>query len=156
MHSRWRFALIGIALVVAVASAVVLSRGDTFLTAPRVVPAANGSKLAVVSSAPMRTVSRIKVPEGFEKSSHSVAFRPYGWAPEGLGGERMVVRISTWESMGSVPESLKDLSGQNALFFMSEYEGAPVIGGSFEGRVDVRETEPGRGTLWLIDVKPTR
>jgi len=105
----------------------------------------------------MRTISQLKVPEGFEPSRFEVTFEPYGWAPEGPEGKRLAVMIAEWTPSEGTPSDLKDLDGQNALFSMAAYRGPALdAGGDYSGIVEVRAKEPGRGTLYLVRAVQTR
>jgi len=116
-----------------------------------------GAELAVVRSAPTKTISRLKVPDDFTPTRFELKFQPYGWAPEGSEGKRLVARITVWEPSAGAPVDIKDLTGQNALFSVESYEGQPIsAGGTYEGSVEVRASDDGRGTLNLISAKAAR
>jgi len=110
-----------------------------------------------ICSAPTRTIAQLKVPNDFRPTRFKLTFQPYGWAPDGSEGKRLAVIISAWEPTAGASKDVKDLTNVNALLSMASYQGSPIAtGGRYEGTVEVRATEPGRGTLYLMSVNPTR
>lgn len=113
-----------------------------------------GSRLASVTSAPPKTLNRIKMPEGVKTAQYVVSFEPYGWAPDGPEGRRMVVMISSAQSRS---DAMPDIAGKNLLLAMASYKGEQLDkGGKFEGTVEVRPDSEGRGAFFLIDSQPAR
>ncbi|HSV92291.1 MAG TPA: hypothetical protein VLH81_04410 [Desulfobacterales bacterium] len=83
-----------------------------------------------------------------------VTFEPYGWGPGGQEGGRLVIRII--EAVpGAGTEGITDPTGRNALVHVAQPSADAVTGGGrYEARLAVREVEPGRGELYLEEIRP--
>ncbi|NTU71813.1 MAG: hypothetical protein HGB10_08350 [Coriobacteriia bacterium] len=112
-----------------------------------------GSTLTTVTSAPEMTVSELKVPDGFKTTTASLKFEPYGTAPKGTAGERIVVRVLSWDA--GKTEGVKDLTGANVLMYVASEESAPDKGGRYEGTVEMRVLDSGRAGLFLQSAHST-
>jgi hypothetical protein len=113
--------------------------------------APTGSRLTTVPTAPPKTLGTLLLPEGVTEARVNVIFEVYGWAPDGSdGARRLVVSVLDSKPIGG-NQNLQDLKGQNAVFSLGTYVGLPVIdGGRYEGAVDVRLDDGGRGLMYLV------
>jgi hypothetical protein len=124
-------------------------------TGRAVVPvAAEGSELASVPTAPHKTLSRVMMPDGVKSGTYTLKFQPYGWAPSGPEGPRLVVYVT--QSKSSIAD-LTDLTDRNMLLITGSSDGEPIkTGGNYEGVVEIRADAEGRGSFYLISSKTLR
>ncbi|MEN6430236.1 MAG: hypothetical protein ABFC80_05245 [Coriobacteriales bacterium] len=115
----------------------------------------SGSELATVTTPPPRTVTHVTM-EKNAKVTYRVMFMPYGWAPTGLGENRLVIRIQHAERSGEGVDI--DLTGMNAVVETEPPDGPAGMtkGGEYEGLIEVRASGNGRGALVLTEVTATQ
>lgn len=116
----------------------------------------SGEDLGEIRSPPEQTITALKVPEGFDSGDYAITFEIYGWGPGGKEGGRLVIHII--EAVpGTGVAGISDPSARNALVHIdASSAGAITQGGRYEARLAVREIEPGRGELYLEEVRPAR
>jgi hypothetical protein len=116
--------------------------------------APTGSKLATVPTAPPKTLGTLLLPDGVTEARVNVIFEVYGWAPDGPDGDRRLVVSVLNSKPVDANANPQDLTGQNAVFSLGAYKGRPVReGGRYEGTVDVRSDDGGRGLMYLVSSK---
>jgi hypothetical protein len=122
---------------------------------PNTVPA--GAKLAVVPTAPPGTLGSLRLPDDVSRARLAVTFEVYGWAPEGAGGtKRLAVHVVSAKPTDA-GSKVQELSGENAVFSLASYDGPPVNeGGRYEGTLQVRAEDGGRGAMYLLSARPVR
>jgi len=120
---------------------------------PRPTKAATaGAELKELEIPPVRTVSGVRLPDGVKEARYAVVFEPYGWAPDGQSGKRLIIKISTAKPQDGV--KLADLNKANAIVEVApEMVGLFDRGGRFEGTIVVTAGADKRTVLRLEKAK---
>lgn len=123
-------------------------------SAPTGAPAPEGSRLSTISAAPQQTLGMIVMPEGVERASYDITFRPYGWSPAGPDSGRLVARIMSATGTDKGAAALdKDLADRNATFTCSPTVADRIdVGGNYSGRMEIRQRGD-VGVLYLVEVQ---